>query len=316
MGIPRAAAAARSPSAVRTSSSGKTAQRDQRLLDGEARPGRREGDLLSLVRDPLAPAGGASHLCQELLCERHQISVVGIGLVELQHRELGVVVGRDPLVAEVAVDLVHPFQPPDHAPLQVQLRRDAEVEREIQRVVMRDERARRRSPGDRLHHRRLDLQEAARVQEAAHLGDDPRPAPERLDHGRVGEQIHVALSIANLDVAQAVPLVRQRAQGFRQQRQRRRLDGKLPGLGPKEAAVHADEVADVQTLEEPVCRFPHAVQPHVDLDPACPILEMGERGLPVPPQRHDATRHRHGRRTGQRRRHRPDHRSSVNSPSG
>ena len=36
----------------------------------------------------------------------HEVVVVGVGLVELEHGELGVVAGADALVAEVAVDLV------------------------------------------------------------------------------------------------------------------------------------------------------------------------------------------------------------------
>ena len=38
--------------------------------------------------------------------EVHHVVVVRVGLVELQHGELGIVLGGDALVAEVAVDLV------------------------------------------------------------------------------------------------------------------------------------------------------------------------------------------------------------------
>ena len=43
----------------------------------------------------------------ELLGERHHVRVVAVGLVELEHRELGVVAGRQPLVAEHPPDLEH-----------------------------------------------------------------------------------------------------------------------------------------------------------------------------------------------------------------
>ena len=93
--------------------------------------------------------------------------VVAVGLVELEHRELGIVLGRDPLVAEVAVDLVDPLEAADDQPLQIQLRRDAQEELHVERVVVRHERPRQRAAGDRLHHRRLDFEIAARVQEPA-----------------------------------------------------------------------------------------------------------------------------------------------------
>jgi hypothetical protein len=60
---------------------------------------------------------GREHLLDEL----HQRLVVDVGPVELEHRELGVVAGRDALVAEVAVDLVDPRQAADQQPLQEEL---------------------------------------------------------------------------------------------------------------------------------------------------------------------------------------------------
>ena len=43
----------------------------------------------------------------EFFAELHQVVVVRIGLVELKHSELGVVLGADALVAEVAIDLIN-----------------------------------------------------------------------------------------------------------------------------------------------------------------------------------------------------------------
>ena len=53
--------------------------------------------------------------------------VVGEGLVQLEHRELGVVAGGQALVAEHPPDLEHPLQPADDQPLEVQLEGDAQV---------------------------------------------------------------------------------------------------------------------------------------------------------------------------------------------
>ena len=76
------------------------------------------------------------------------IAVVGVGLVELEHGELGIVPGGQALVAEVAVDLEHPLEAAHHQALQVQLRRDAQVQVHVERIVVGLERTRRRAAGD------------------------------------------------------------------------------------------------------------------------------------------------------------------------
>ena len=58
----------------------------------------------------------------------HQVVVVGVGLVELEHGELGIVLGADAFVAEVAIDLVDAVHAADHQALEVELGRDAEEE--------------------------------------------------------------------------------------------------------------------------------------------------------------------------------------------
>ncbi len=118
---------------------------------------------------------------QRLLDPVHEIAVIGVRQVELEHREFGVVLGREALVAEVAVDLVHALEAADDQPLQIQLRRDAQVHVEVERVVMRHERPRRRTARDRLHHRRLDFEEIERIEEIAQVAHDARA---RAKHAR------------------------------------------------------------------------------------------------------------------------------------
>jgi len=67
-------------------------------------------------------------LAEERLGQQHQVLVRRVRLIELQHRELGVVLARQPLVAEVAADLVHPIEPTHDQALEVELGRDAQVE--------------------------------------------------------------------------------------------------------------------------------------------------------------------------------------------
>ena len=98
---------------------------------------------------------------------RHHPGVVGVRLVELEHRELRIVRPVDPLVPEVVPDLVHPLEPADDQPLEVQLVGDAQVERHVERVVVRHERTRRRAAVQRLQHRRLDLEVVPAVETRA-----------------------------------------------------------------------------------------------------------------------------------------------------
>ncbi len=64
---------------------------------------------------------GASQLKKEALSERHHRFEITIGFVKLEHRELGIVPGRDTLVAKVPIDLVDLFEPTYDQPLKVEL---------------------------------------------------------------------------------------------------------------------------------------------------------------------------------------------------
>ena len=85
------------------------------------------------------PATACASTDEHLLGEIHQVLVRRVGLIELEHRELGEVGGVDALVAEVATDLEHALEAADHQPLQVELGGDAKEQVEVERVVMRHE---------------------------------------------------------------------------------------------------------------------------------------------------------------------------------
>src|SRR5918998_5719218 len=71
-----------------------------RGAQGGPPPWRREVNL-PLVADLMGDLG------DELLETGGGVLVVGVGLVPLEHGELGIVLGRDALVAEVLAELVH-----------------------------------------------------------------------------------------------------------------------------------------------------------------------------------------------------------------
>ena len=139
--------------------------------------------------------------------------VVGVRLVPLEHRELGLVLVRDALVAEVLADLVDALEAADDEALEVELGRDAQVEVGVELVRVRDERVRERAAVPRLQDRRLDLDEAVLVQVAADRGDDPRAQEEELARVLVHQQVEVALPVARLRVGEPVERVREAGSG-------------------------------------------------------------------------------------------------------
>src|SRR4029078_6065040 len=152
---------------------------------------------------------------------------------------------RDPLVPEVAVDLVDLLDPPDDEPLQEEFRRDPEVELEVERVVMGLEGPRESAPRDGMHHGGVDLEIPALVQEAADEANDRRTGLEDPPRLRVHGEIEVPLPVAPLHVLSPVPLLRERAQALREQREALRFERELPRPGAEDLPVDTDQVAEI-----------------------------------------------------------------------
>ena len=134
------------------------------------------------------------------------VFVVGVGLVELEHRKFGIVLRRDALIPEVAVDFKDALQAPHHQPLQVEFRRHAKVEVEVERVVVRRKGPGQRAARQRLHHRRFHLHEVFRFKKAADSANQAAALRKtRLRFG-VGGEVQVTLPVAELHIREPVPL--------------------------------------------------------------------------------------------------------------
>ena len=229
--------------------------------------------------------GGAG---EDTLENIHHAVKVCVCLIELTGRELRVVLGVHALVAEDAADLVHALNTADNQALEVQLGRDAHIHINIERVVVRDERARRRAAGDGAEHGGLDLHEAQTVQIAAQVGHELAADLEIALALGVHDEIHVALAVAQLRVRHAVELLRQRAQGLAEQRDLLHVDGDLPGLGLEGVTAHADDIADVILTEIGKLLLRHGVLADVELDLAAVVLNVAEDGLAHAALGHDA----------------------------
>ena len=238
--------------------------------------------------------GVAQHVfravAQQRFGEIHQVVVVLIRLVKLEHGELGVVSGTGAFVSVVAVDFEHLVEATDNQTLKVELRRDAHVHLLIKRVVMCDEWLGRSAAGNRVHHRRFHFEIAALDVKIADEGDHLRANFESAARLGAHDQVNVALPIFLLLIGQAVKFFGQWSQRFSEQPQRFDFDGQLTFLGAKNGAYCAKNIAHVPMLKCFVHFRAYAGVVDVELDSARHILHRGKRCAAHHPLQHHAAR--------------------------
>ena len=122
----------------------------------------------------------------------------------------------------------------------------------------------------------------------AQRSDDLRARDEDLADLRVGDQIQIALAVADLHVFQAVPLLGHREQRLRQEIQMFDVDAQLAGPGAEQVALDADDVADIEQLVERKILFADRVLAHIDLQLLAVLHQMRETGLAHAADGHDA----------------------------
>ncbi len=161
---------------------------------------------------------------------------------------------------------------------------------------MRDERPRRRSSRNGVHHRRFDFHVSPRVEKSPQLGDNLRAPHENLAHSLVHDQIEIPPPVAHLYIRQPVPFFRQRQQSLAQHLEPIYLYRQLVRLGAEKMPGDADDVSQIQQLKQLKRLLPHHIQPDVNLQPPAIPAQVGECRLAVRPQRYDAPCHAHRRR--------------------
>ena len=155
----------------------------------------------------------------------------------------------DALVAEDPADLEHALHATDDQPLEMQLECDAQVQLHVERVVVRDERAGMGAAGFEMQHRRLDFDESLVVQRSSEAGDDLVADAEGAAGLFVDDQVGVPLPEPRVDVGEAVPLVRHRPDGLRQQLDTLHLDAELTLPRRHDGALSTKPVAEVELRE-------------------------------------------------------------------
>lgn len=183
----------------------------QLLHHADPAPGGSEVDEELLVRvegvwvdgEFVGSLDGQNHGAQQLFGHADPVLVVGVGHVSLAGSVLGVVGLVDPLVPEVLTNLEDSVEAPHHQLLEVEFGGDPHVEFHVQVVVEGLEGSCSRSSRNHMHHRRLHLQEIARLEVAAHVPDHLVADGERLPRLCVEDEVQVALSVTQLLVLEA-----------------------------------------------------------------------------------------------------------------
>jgi hypothetical protein len=145
------------------------------------------------------------------------IGVVGVRLIGLQQGELRVVAEVDPLVAESPAQLEHPLHSTDAQPLQIELRRDPQVQVEVVAVDVGHERASRGTAVNLLQDRGLDFQKALGAQGFSDGAQHIAASRDQFARFGVDGQVDVAAAHSRFRIGQPLPLVGQRPQALADQ---------------------------------------------------------------------------------------------------
>jgi len=121
----------------------------------------------------------------------------------------------------------------------------------------------RRAAGNRLKHRRLNLEVTSPLHEPADRRDDLEASLEDVTHLGIRNEVHVALTVARLGVGEPMILLGQRPKRLRQQGDLAGLHRELAPAASQHDARGADPVAEVEVFggrETPVTQDVQATE--------------------------------------------------------
>ena len=104
----------------------------------------------------------------------------------------------------------------------------------------------------------------------------------------IHHQIDVTLPVAQLNIGQSVPLLRQRQQVFGEERDFFHMHGEFAGAGAKQISADSDVIAQVEELVKLESLFADRIFLDVDLQPLSILLQVREAGLSHQADGHDA----------------------------
>ena len=183
---------------------------------------------------------------------------------------------RNTLVTETAVEFKHLWKPGDQQALEVKLRSDAEIKVHPKGVVMGLEGFGGSTSRDGLHHRGLDLEKTALIEESTDFTDDQTALAERLARRSVGDQIKVALAVTGLGILHTVPLIRQWSEGLGENGKPRNFDARFAGARRETLPLDSQEITDVELGGDREGRLVEFLAVEINLHPSPDIREIKE----------------------------------------
>ena len=218
----------------------------------------------------------------------HHPVVVLIRHVQFHLGKLRVVETVHTLVTEVLRELIHAIETADDQLFQVELISNTQIERHVKGVVVGLERTSRRTAVQRLQNRGLHFKVALFVQIVTHRVDQQCALDERIFDMRVHDEVDVALTVTLLRILESVidhtVLLfddRQRAHRLAKDGKLLHVDADFACLRGEHETFHADNITDVQFLENAVIHrfvlaWTNVVTFGIDLDFAHGILQYVE----------------------------------------
>ena len=238
-----------------------------------------EIDFLALVGDLQGAADLLGNGLHHLFDEVHHAVVVGVGLVQFDGGELGVVLGVHALIAEDTAHFVDAVHAAHDQTLEVKLRLNAQDHIHIQRIVVGQEGTGGSADLKRRQDGRFHFQEALAVQEAAQLPQNGAALDEGFLNVGVDDEVHIALTVTGFAVGQAMELFGQGQQALGEQRQLIDADRDLTHLGAEHFALAANDIADIQFFEGGIRLIAQQIALDENLDITLLIAQMGKACL-------------------------------------
>src|SRR5581483_5123328 len=125
----------------------------------------------------------------------------------------------------------------------------------------------------------LHFEIPAVVEESAQFTNDSAPLHKHVTNFSVNDEIDISLPVSNLDVFQAMPLLRQRQKTLREKHQLCRQHGQFAGACAKQIALNSNEIADVEEFVQLEVPLGKLILFRVHLQLAFAIRKRDEAGL-------------------------------------
>ena len=237
--------------------------------------------------------GGAvdcgSHLAKHLLHKLHHPDIVLVGDIYLHTGKLRIVGLVHTLVAEVLRELVNARESTHNQPLQIELVGNAQVKRDVESIVMGNERTGCCASRDALKDRSLHLKASGLVEVLAHCRDNLCPLHEYILNLRIDNKVNIPLTVTKLRVCKGIENLtvhllndRKHAKGLAQKGEFLGVDAELSCLGEESKALDTYYISYIKKFLP--YRIVHSlvfaradfIPLDIYLNASCLVLELSE----------------------------------------